>query len=109
MWGAVSLADNSRFLASYLHRPPPSPVRELANYLEAQGVRYGRGTYWIAYHLDFLTDERLTIASLDKVRVEEYQRIAADHDPQTVFITPNRQWPRPDCEDALSYRMWCLR
>lgn len=107
LWGALSLLDNGRFLAAYLHRPPPSRVRELANYLESQGVRYARGTYWIAYQLDFLTEERLTVSSLDKVRVAEYQRIADEHDQQTVHIRPIRDWPR-DCEEGIAYRLWCL-
>jgi hypothetical protein len=107
LWGVVSLVDNGRFLAAYIHRPPPAHVRELANYLESQGVRYARGPYWIAYHLNFLTNERLTVASLDKVRVAEYRRIVNEHDHQTVHIIPNRRWPQK-CENGIPYRLWCL-
>lgn len=108
LWGGCSLADNGRFLAAYLHRPPGSPARDLVTYLESQGVRYGRGTYWIAYQLDFLSQERLTFSSLEKVRVAEYQRIADEHDEQTVHIRPNRGWPNRPCEVGATYRLWCL-
>jgi hypothetical protein len=57
VWGAASMLDSGRFLVAYLHHPPGSPARDLVNYLESQGVRYGRGTYWIAYQLDFLSKE----------------------------------------------------
>jgi hypothetical protein len=108
LWAVFSLLDNGRFLAAYLHRPPGSPARELVSFLEGQGVRYGRGTYWVAYQLDFLSRERLKIASLDKVRVLEYQKIADEHEGRTVYIRPNRGWPNRPCEVGLSYRLWCL-
>ena len=108
VWAGASMLDNGRFLAAYLHRAPSSPARELVTFLEGQGVRYGRGTYWVAYQLDFLSQERLKIASLDKVRVLEYQKIADDHEGQTVYIRPNRGWPDRPCDVGLSYRLWCL-
>ena len=107
VWGAWSMLDSGRFLAAYLHRPPNSPARELVNYLESQGVRYGRGTYWVAYQVDFLSQERLTMASLEKVRVAEYQKIVDEHGEQAVHIRPARGWP-PRCETGLSFRLWCL-
>jgi hypothetical protein len=108
LWGAFSALDSARFLAAYLHKPPASPARDLVTYLESQGVRYGRGTYWIAYQLDFLSQERLTLASLDKVRVAEYQKIVDEHGEQAVHIRPNRRWPNQPCEVGLSFRLWCL-
>ncbi|MSO55724.1 MAG: hypothetical protein EXQ55_02205 [Acidobacteria bacterium] len=108
LWGACSMVDNGRFLAAYLHRPPGSPARDLVTYLESQGVRYGRGTYWIAYQLDFLSQERLTFSSLEKVRIAEYQRIADEHAQQTVHIMPNRGWPNRPCEVGVTFRLWCL-
>jgi hypothetical protein len=109
IWVVCSAADNGRFLAAYLHRPPPSPARDLADFLESQGVRYARGTYWVAYQLDFLTQERITVSSLDKVRVEEYQKVADAHDQQTVHILPNPGWPNHNCEVGVTYRLWCLQ
>lgn len=108
VWAASSLFDSGRFLVAYIHRPPASPARDLVTYLESQGVRYGRGTYWIAYQLDFLSRERLSIASLDKVRVAEYQTIVDDHGEQAVHIRPNRGWPNRPCEAGITFRFWCL-
>jgi hypothetical protein len=108
LWGALSFVDSGRFLSAYLHRPPPSPARDLVTYLESQGVRYGRGTYWVAYQIDFLSQERLTFSSLEKVRVLEYQRIADEHDQQTVHIRPNRGWPNRPCEEGVGFRLWCM-
>ena len=108
VWGAASMLDNGRFLAAYLHRPPGSPARDLANYLESEGVKYGRGTYWIAYQLDFLSQERLKVASLEKVRVAEYQTIVDAHGEHAVHIRPNRGWPNRPCEVGVTFRLWCL-
>jgi hypothetical protein len=108
VWGALSVVDSGRFLAAYLHRPPVSPTRDLVTYLESQGVRYGRGTYWIAYQLDFLSQERLKMASLEKVRVAEYQKVVDEHGEQAVHIRPNRGWPNRPCEVGLSFRLWCI-
>jgi hypothetical protein len=108
VWGMSSMLDSSRFLAAYLHRPPSSPARELVNYLESQGVRYGRGTYWIAYQLDFLSQERLKIASLEKVRVAEYQKIVDEHGAQAVHIRAGRGWLAHPCEVGVPFRLWCL-
>jgi len=108
VWGTWSMIDSGRFLAAYLHRPPNSPARELVNYLESQGVRYGRGTYWIAYQLDFLSQERLKMASLEKVRVAEYQKIVDEHGDQAVHVRANRGWPTRPCEVGVPFRLWCL-
>jgi len=108
VWGVGSMIDSGRFLAAYLHRPPNSPARELVDYLESQGVRYGRGTYWIAYQLDFLSQERLTMASLEKVRVAEYQKIVDEHGEQAVHVRANRGWPSRPCEVGVPFRLWCL-
>jgi hypothetical protein len=108
VWGTWSMIDSGRFLAAYLHRPPNSPARELVNYLESQGVRYGRGTYWIAYQLDFLSQERLKMASLEKVRVAEYQKIVDEHGEQAVHVRANRGWPTRPCEVGVPFRLWCL-
>jgi hypothetical protein len=108
VWGTWSMIDSGRFLAAYLHRPPSSPARELVDYLESQGVRYGRGTYWIAYQLDFLSQERLKMASLEKVRVAEYQKIVDEHGDQAVHVRANRGWPTRPCEVGVPFRLWCL-
>ena len=104
VWGLTSFVDNARFLAAYLHRPPPSPYRELTTYLETQGVRYGRALYWTAYQVDFFSQERLTVASLEKVRVAEYQRTVDQHGDEAVQILSIRD----GCRQGVPFRYWCL-
>jgi len=101
---ALSLADNVRHLAGWLRWPPRSATRELANLLESQGVRYARAPYWTAYQLDFLTDERVIVASFDKVRVAEYQRSVDEHETQAVYIFENTACDK----DGVAFRQWCL-
>jgi hypothetical protein len=101
---AGSLLDNVRYLTAYVHKPAPAPYRELANFLESQGVRYGRALYWTAYQLDFLTQERLIINPMDKVRIDEYRRIVDQHDKQLVRILPERD----GCQSGVPFRLWCL-
>jgi hypothetical protein len=109
VWVAVSLADNARLLVAFVHHPPASHARNLVNYLETQGVKYARGPYWVAYELDFLSNERITVSSLDKVRVAEYQSIVNDHDGQALHILANPAWPANGCEELPSYGLWCLQ
>lgn len=100
----LSLADNVRHLTGWLRWPPRSAHRELANLLESQGVRYARAPYWTAYQLDFLTNERVIIASFDKVRVAEYQHLVDAHETQAVYIFEDAACAK----DGISFRQWCL-
>ena len=103
-WGGVSLADNVRLLAGWARWSPSSVHRELANLLEAQGVRYAIAPYWTAYHLDFLTQERVAVASSDKVRIAEYQRIVREHEAESVQILEDTSC----LPEGARFRRWCL-
>jgi hypothetical protein len=103
-WGGVSLADNVRFLAGWARWSPSNVHRELANLLEAQGVRYAIAPYWTAYHLDFLTQERVAVASSDKVRIAEYQRIVQEHEAESVQIFEDTSC----LPEGARFRRWCL-
>jgi hypothetical protein len=109
LWAAMSLFDDSRLLVAFIHRPPPSHARALVTYLEGEGVKYARGPYWVAYELDFLSNERLIVSSVDKVRIAAYQDIVNAHDAQTVHILPNGNWPAKPCDGAVTFRIWCLQ
>jgi hypothetical protein len=100
----LSLADNIRYATGWVRWPPRSAHRELANLLESQGVRYARAPYWTAYEIDFLTNERITIASLDKVRIAEYQRIVDEHEARAVYIFEDAACSK----DGVAFRQWCL-
>ena len=102
-WTAAAGGDNVRVLAEYLQHPPPSHIRELADHLEAEGVKYGQAGYWTAYLIDFLTDERLVFSSFEKVRVAEYQKILEQHDRESVIVTPN-----PPCGRGIPFHEFCI-
>jgi hypothetical protein len=104
VWGGVSLADNVRLLAGWARGSPSNGHRELANLLEAQGVRYAIAPYWTAYHLDFLTQERIAVASSDKVRITEYQRIVREHEAESVQIVEDASC----LPEGARFRRWCL-
>jgi len=103
-WAIAAGTDQTRVLAEYVRHPPPSHIRELANYLEGEGVKYGQAGYWTAYMIDFLTDERLLFSSFEKVRIAEYQNVLDEHDRESVIVSPN-----PPCGRAgIAFREYCI-
>jgi hypothetical protein len=103
-WTMAAGADEARVLAEYVRRPPPSHIRQLASYLESEGVKYGQAGYWTAYMIDFLTNERLLFSSLEKVRIVEYQKVLEEHDRESVIVSPN-----PPCGRAgIAFREYCI-
>lgn len=67
-------------------------------------MRYARAPYWTAYQLDFLTNERVIVASFDKVRVAEYQQTVDEHETQAVYIFEGFACDK----DGVTFRQWCL-
>ena len=70
---------------------PNKPSAAVIKTLEKAGVRYGYANYWVAYRLDLLTKERLTITvgrgELD--RWPPYTRqVAADGEAAWIFVNP---------------------
>ena len=76
VWSAMSGVDNARQVARYASGYEPNRIRELADALEARGLRVAEAGYWRAYKLTFLTEERLKIASDGYQRIREYRRLA---------------------------------
>src|SRR6267378_3779585 len=75
VWGAVNLWDNVRVVREALRDPPGSEHRALVDYLLQQRIRYARAIYWDAYMVDFLSGERVVAASVDVIRIPEYQKL----------------------------------
>lgn len=73
LWSTVSVVSHGHLLWEYASDPPADYAREAVDALAAQGVRFARGRYWIAYRLTFVAKEWTVIASDDHVRIEEYQ------------------------------------
>jgi len=76
-WTALAGVDNWRYLNRYITGQVPDPMREIVAALEARGVSIVEAPYWRAYKLSFLTQERITSASTDVIRITEYQERAA--------------------------------
>ncbi len=107
LWAAAQASDSGRLLSEYLRHPPADEYRELTNFLEERGVKYGRASYWDAYAVDFLSNERIILASNDFVRINEYGSIVDQHREQAVTITAtDREHP---CDaTATQYLRWCI-
>jgi hypothetical protein len=104
-WAAASLTDHARLLAEYLHHPPRDEYRDFASFLEHEGIRYGEAPYWTAYQIDFLTDERVTLGSYEKVRIKQYEDIVHQHMDESVLVFFDD--PCTD-RDAVHFERWCL-
>ncbi len=91
---AMSLVDHASVLDRSRSVPPRARFVPLAERLEARGVQVARAPYWRAYVLDFLTRERVIVASTDLQRVRLYQRIA----DQTSGVVTIQEMP---CEGQV--------
>lgn len=85
VWMVGSAVDHVAFARRYL-AGQPNDARLLADGLVANGVTVARAPYWIAYKLTFLAGEKLTVASTDVVRIEEYQKEADAAGPSILEI-----------------------
>ena len=99
---ATALFDHARLAAEYAWRRPPNTARELAETLMDMGTSIGRADYWIAYHVTFLTAERVVLDPTEFSRIAEYRnRVAARPDGAVlVTVTP--------CEGGRRVRRWYI-
>jgi hypothetical protein len=105
-WAAASWLDNVRVLTEYIRHAPRNEYRQLADLLEQEGIRYGRAPYWTAYHVDFLTGERVVLGSYDRVRITAYEEIVRRHLDESAEVSDGACQPT---EDGISFRRWCVR
>jgi hypothetical protein len=103
VWAAVNAFDNARLIAWAARNPPVSEHRLLADYLTSHGIRYATATYWDAYVVDFLSQERAIVASEDTVRIQEYQDEVAAHAKDAVHLG------RLPCEGYDTVAAWCIQ
>jgi hypothetical protein len=103
VWAAVNGFDNARLIAWASHDPPVSEHRLLADYLTSHGIRYATAKYWDAYVVDFLSQERVIVASEDTIRIQEYQDEVAAHAKDAVHLG------RLPCEGYDTVASWCIQ
>jgi hypothetical protein len=99
---AMNFVDNVRALRNAYVDPRPDPHGELTEYLLGHQIRYAYADYWDAYVVDFLSRERVIVASIGPVRIPEYQQRVDEHRDAAVTIE------RQPCEGRLNVAGWCL-
>ena len=85
LWSAINVAENTRYAFEH-YASPIDPNLALADYLVSNDIRYAKSDYWTAYHVTFLSDENVIIAS-DYVRIQQYQDVVRLHDDEAFVIT----------------------
>jgi hypothetical protein len=85
-WMAIVTVPHVRLAAEYATNPPVPPKIEVIRALDAEGIRYGTADYWLAYYIDFMTNERIVIASTSPQRILMYNAIVAEHSGEAVRL-----------------------
>lgn len=97
--------EGGRVAWEYVFHRPPNEFRELANFLDREGVVYGVAPYWTAYRIDFLTAERVRFTAYEKVRIQAYQDDVDRHEAQSLGVF----FDDPCTDDgAKRVSRWCL-
>jgi hypothetical protein len=89
-WIAIQAVPHVRFAAEYATDPPVPAKQQVIRALDARGVRYGKSDYWLAYYIDFMTNERIVIASEGPQRILLYNTIVAEHAGEAVRLSRRR-------------------
>jgi hypothetical protein len=89
-WIGIMAVPHVRLIAEYVTDPPVPAKRELIRALDARGIRYGKADYWLAYYIDFMTNERMVFAADAPQRILLYNAIIADHAAEAVRLSRRR-------------------
>ncbi len=103
LWGTANLVDNVRVIRDAYVNPQPNPHAELTEFLLAHQIRYARADYWDAYVVDFLSRERVIVASNGPARIPDYERRVDEHRDAAVLIE------RMPCEGQMRVAQWCIQ
>ena len=103
LWAAANLFDNVRVVRAAVADPPGSEHRVLVDHLLDQRIRYARAIYWDAYMVDFLSRERVVAASVDVIRIPDYQKEVDEHAAAAVMLQ------RLPCEGRERVASWCIQ
>lgn len=69
---------------------PNGEARAAVRVLEADRIRFAYADYWVAYNLDFLSDEKLKVTDPSADRwAALYRQVRAAPDPAWIFYAPN--------------------
>ena len=87
LWIGVVAIPHVRLVTEYLSDPPVPAKRQLIDVLKSRRIRYGTADYWLAYYIDFITNERMVFASTGPKRILLYDAIVADHAADAVVLS----------------------
>lgn len=86
LWAIAMAWQHGRLLEEYRTSPPPNVYRRLVDDLVAHGDRYGWASYWVSYHVDFLSAERVQLSPTSAIRITEYARQALKAGPRATVV-----------------------
>jgi hypothetical protein len=89
-WIALLAVPHVRLAIEAATDPPVPAKHELIETLRATQVRYGTADYWLAYYIDFLTQERMIFAAEGPQRILLYNRIVAEHAAEAIRLSRRR-------------------
>ncbi len=72
LWCALNLSDVLALAAEYLDHPPPDRRQAIATMLQDKGIDVAWSNHRNAYHLSFISGERLRVSANDLIRIMEY-------------------------------------
>ena len=99
--GAYNLINAPRWWNIKFTTYFPEDLQELETFLSQEDVPYGYADYWGAFTLDFLTQERLTIAPYNGInRIPSYSKAVRNTSPFS-FIFPYDHAPSGEDQDEL--------
>lgn len=90
LWMIGSAADHVVYGRRYL-AGQPNEIRVLTDVLVSKGITVAEAPYRLAYKTTYIAREKVKVASVDVVRIEEYQKLAAAAADSIIGIT------RHDC------------
>jgi hypothetical protein len=93
-WAGTGALAHAQLSAEYLDAPPVGGKRRILDALEARGIRYAISYYANAYPIAFLSNERIIVASSNRVRIGLYQQQVRANRLEAVRIT------RARCKDG---------
>ncbi len=89
-WLLVVAVPHARLAVEYVrHRPIPAKER-LIDELRTRQIRYGKADYWLAYYIDFMTNEQMIFAAESPQRILMYNDIVAAHAGEAVRLSRRR-------------------
>jgi hypothetical protein len=102
VWAGCSAVDHVRLASRYWGGREPNEVRVIADALVARGRSVAISTYWRAYKITYIAQERVKVAATDFVRIDEYQRLADAEGDRLIEI---RETP---CAEGEHISVWFL-